>query len=252
MAIGAFSVFVAAFPAVALEFEKPARIGVLTLSWGPSPGAVGLRRGLTELGYRENEDFVIGIRFTQGDMAALVAGVTRACWAEEKDVAEDAVIKSCLEAAGFDPSMADSGLLAGAEARGLTGRGWQAWTGDFKTERAALLAERRAEAALDDRPLSPLRVFGGLHHRMWRLDTPLSSYAIKQLSPDTDLGDAKVRLHYNASEGIAEAFGRDPEFFAFYRSLTAYEKAIQGGNSTLVISPESEFFDYLKTDTVER
>ena len=51
-----------------------------------------------------------------GDMAALVAGVTRACWAEEKDVAEDAVIKSCLEAAGFDPSLADSGLLAGAEA----------------------------------------------------------------------------------------------------------------------------------------
>lgn len=49
-------------------------------------------------------------------MAALVAGVTRACWAEEKDVAEDAVIKSCLEAAGFDPSLADSGLLAGAEA----------------------------------------------------------------------------------------------------------------------------------------
>ena len=51
-----------------------------------------------------------------GDMAALVAGVTRACWAEDKDVADDAVIKSCLEAAGFDPSLADSGLLAGAEA----------------------------------------------------------------------------------------------------------------------------------------
>ena len=51
-----------------------------------------------------------------GDMAALVAGVTRACWAEDKDIADDAVIKSCLEAAGFDPSLADSGLLAGAEA----------------------------------------------------------------------------------------------------------------------------------------
>jgi 2-hydroxychromene-2-carboxylate isomerase len=51
-----------------------------------------------------------------GDMAALVAGITRACWAEEKDVADDAVIRSCLEAAGFDPSLADSGLLAGAQA----------------------------------------------------------------------------------------------------------------------------------------
>ncbi len=44
---------------------------------------------------------------------------------------------------------------------------------------------------------------------------------------------------------FAEAFGRDPEFFAFYRSLTAYEKSLQGGNSTLVISPNSEFFDFL-------
>lgn len=47
-------------------------------------------------------------------MAALVAGLTRACWAEERDVADDAVIKDCLEAAGFDPGLADSGLLAGA------------------------------------------------------------------------------------------------------------------------------------------
>lgn len=48
---------------------------------------------------------------------------------------------------------------------------------------------------------------------------------------------------------FAEAFGRDPEFFSFYRSLTAYEQALKGDNSTLVISPNSEFFDYLKSDT---
>ncbi|MEM9476543.1 MAG: DsbA family protein, partial [Pseudomonadota bacterium] len=34
---------------------------------------------------------------------------------EEKDIAQDEVIRSCLETAGFDPSLADSGLLAGAE-----------------------------------------------------------------------------------------------------------------------------------------
>lgn len=51
-----------------------------------------------------------------GDLAALVAALTRACWAEEKDIADDAVIKACLESAGFDPSLADSGLLSGAEA----------------------------------------------------------------------------------------------------------------------------------------
>ena len=47
---------------------------------------------------------------------------------------------------------------------------------------------------------------------------------------------------------FATAFGEDPEFFEFYRSLTAYTNALQGKNSTMVISPDSEFFDYLKSD----
>lgn len=50
---------------------------------------------------------------------------------------------------------------------------------------------------------------------------------------------------------FAAAFGKDPEFFAFYRSLAAYEKALKGSNSSLVISPDSEFFDYFKTDKIE-
>jgi len=44
---------------------------------------------------------------------------------------------------------------------------------------------------------------------------------------------------------FAQAFGVDPAFFEFYRSLAAYERAIQGSNSTMVISPDSEFFEYL-------
>jgi putative ABC transport system substrate-binding protein len=55
------------------ERSAPFRIGVLTASWGPTTGAVGLRDGLAELGYREDEDFVIGVRFTQGDTTALPA-----------------------------------------------------------------------------------------------------------------------------------------------------------------------------------
>ncbi|MEM7296294.1 MAG: protease modulator HflC [Pseudomonadota bacterium] len=47
---------------------------------------------------------------------------------------------------------------------------------------------------------------------------------------------------------FAGAFGSNPEFFEFYRSLTAYQRSLQAGNSTLVLSPDSEFFDYLKTD----
>ena len=50
---------------------------------------------------------------------------------------------------------------------------------------------------------------------------------------------------------FADAFGRDPEFFAFYRSLNAYENSIRGENSTLVIAPDSEFFEYLKSDTLD-
>lgn len=50
-----------------------------------------------------------------GDLGSLVQKVLRAVWAEEKDIAEDSVVKACLEAAGFDPALSDSGLLAGAE-----------------------------------------------------------------------------------------------------------------------------------------
>ncbi len=48
---------------------------------------------------------------------------------------------------------------------------------------------------------------------------------------------------------FAQAFGADEEFFEFYRSLTAYARALKGENSTLVLSPDGEFFDYLRSDT---
>lgn len=57
--------------ALGAQRNQPVRIGVLTDSWGPTPGVVGLRDGLHELDYKENKDFVIGVRFTQGDAAAL-------------------------------------------------------------------------------------------------------------------------------------------------------------------------------------
>ena len=46
---------------------------------------------------------------------------------------------------------------------------------------------------------------------------------------------------------FADAFGADPEFFEFYRSLTAYRNSLKGQNSTMVMSPTSEFFNYLKS-----
>jgi len=50
-----------------------------------------------------------------GDVGALVHGFLRACWAEEKDIAQDDVVRACLTAAGFDAGLADSGMLSGAE-----------------------------------------------------------------------------------------------------------------------------------------
>lgn len=47
---------------------------------------------------------------------------------------------------------------------------------------------------------------------------------------------------------FAEAFGQNEEFFEFYRSLTAYERALLGNNSTMVLSLDSEFFNYLRSD----
>lgn len=47
----------------------------------------------------------------------------------------------------------------------------------------------------------------------------------------------------------ADAYGKDPEFFAFSRSLTAYETAMTGKTTTMVLSPDSEFFRYLGSET---
>ncbi len=47
---------------------------------------------------------------------------------------------------------------------------------------------------------------------------------------------------------FANAYGADQEFFEFYRSLEAYRGALQGNNSTMVLSPDSDFFNYLKSD----
>jgi len=43
---------------------------------------------------------------------------------------------------------------------------------------------------------------------------------------------------------FADAFGKDPEFFAFYRAMQAYEKALIGGETSLILSPDSEFFKF--------
>ncbi|WP_068085878.1 protease modulator HflC [Polycladidibacter stylochi] len=51
-------------------------------------------------------------------------------------------------------------------------------------------------------------------------------------------GDAEANRIY------AEAYSADPDFFEFYRSMQAYEKSMKGGDTSMVLSPDSDFFRY--------
>ena len=86
-------------------------------------------------------------------------------------------------------------LLAGAEARGLNGDGWASWREAFRNERAALRAEREAEAVLDGRPLSPLRVFGELRQA-------LPGEAIVTLDTGAMCLQAADRLRHDRAPGL--------------------------------------------------
>ncbi len=52
---------------------------------------------------------------------------------------------------------------------------------------------------------------------------------------------------------FAKAFGRDPQFFAFYRAMQSYEKALIGGDTSLILSPDSDFFKFFgKTGVIKK
>ena len=50
-----------------------------------------------------------------GDMGALAHGFLRACWAEQRDISQDDVVRDVLSAAGFDPKLADADLVSSAD-----------------------------------------------------------------------------------------------------------------------------------------
>jgi len=65
------------------------------------------------------------------------------------------------------------------------------------------------------------------------------------------LANAKKQSEIMKGEGdgqrnkiFANAFGKDPEFFAFYRAMQAYENALIGGDTSLILSPDSDFFKF--------
>jgi membrane protease subunit HflC len=73
-----------------------------------------------------------------------------------------------------------------------------------------------------------------------RQRTEILSQAYREAQIIRGEGDAK------SAEVYARAYSRYPELYSFYRSLQAYDKAIGTDNDVLVISPDSEFFKYLK------
>ena len=65
------------------------------------------------------------------------------------------------------------------------------------------------------------------------------------------LANAKKQSEIMKGEGdgqrnkiFADAFGKDPEFFSFYRAMQAYEKALIGGDTSMILSPDSDFFKF--------
>ena len=74
------------------------------------------------------------------------------------------------------------------------------------------------------------------------------------------LANAKKQSEIMKGEGdgkrnriFAEAFGKDPDFFSFYRAMQAYEKALIGGDTSLILSPDSDFFKFFgKTGIIKK
>ena len=73
------------------------------------------------------------------------------------------------------------------------------------------------------------------------------------------LAEAQRQAEITRGEGdgeknriFAEAFSRDADFFAFYRSMNAYQSSLKGDNTTVILSPDSEFFRYFGSGTPTR
>ncbi len=98
------------------------------------------------------------------------------------------------------------------------------------------LQELCSELALGRPESAPQRVFGGLHHWMWRVDAGGNRFAVKQLAADTDLADPRVLSHYQASEAVAEAFsGHGIEVIGALRKGAGYLQLI--GDCAYLVYP---------------
>ncbi len=99
-------------------------------------------------------------------------------------------------------------------------------------------AERFAEAA-------QLRAIGDAARRRIRAEAEREAVEMVSVArKESEIIRGKGEARRNAV--FADAFQRDPEFFAFYRSMQAYPRSLRGEGTTLVLTPDSDFFRYLK------
>ncbi|MCQ8896371.1 protease modulator HflC [Limnobacter humi] len=122
---------------------------------------------------------------------------------------------------------------------------------DVRLKRVDLLPEvsesvfRRMEAERK-RVANDLRATGGAEAEQIRADADrqrevILAEAYREAQTIKGEGDAKAASIYNAS------FGRNPEFFSFYRSLEAYKKSLASKQDVMVVDPKSDFFRFMQS-----
>ncbi|HJP22300.1 MAG TPA: protease modulator HflC [Alphaproteobacteria bacterium] len=102
----------------------------------------------------------------------------------------------------------------------------------MKTEREREAREFRAQGA---------EISQRIRSRADREKTVLIAEAQKRAQITRGEGDGK------AVKIFADAFGKDPDFFNFYRTMEAYRESLSGEDTTLVLSPDSEFFSFFRS-----
>jgi membrane protease subunit HflC len=103
----------------------------------------------------------------------------------------------------------------------------------MESERKAIASERRSEGAAEAEKIRA---------NADRQRVGLLAQAYKQAQDIKGIGDAK------AASAYADAFGEDPEFAEFYRSLKAYRESFRSGSDLIITDPNSDFFQFFKSN----
>ncbi len=103
----------------------------------------------------------------------------------------------------------------------------------MESERKAIASERRSEGAAEAEKIRA---------NADRQRVGLLAQAYKEAQDIKGVGDAR------AASAYADAFGEDPEFAEFYRSLKAYRESFKGGSDLIITDPNSDFFQFFKSN----